>query len=667
MIHFRLLILSLSFLLCPTLSAQELKTWEQYLEQLADNDDYETEEFERLHEALCELEASPINLNAATPDDLQQLIFLSDSQIEDLYEYIDRYRPVRTLGELLMIPSIDRLRFSLLCCFVYAGEQPQQQHKDTITIKKLLSNGHHELATAMHLPLYERKGDHNGYLGYKYKHWFRYDYNSMKHLRFGIVGSQDAGESFFSTPATMGYDYYSFYLQLRNINRLRNLVVGRYRLSIGKGLVVNTNLNFGKTSILTSLSRTNDNIRPHSSRSEANYFQGAAATIDIGRGITATAFASYRAIDATLNDDGSIATILTSGYHRTPSEVQRRHNAHTTTAGAALRLEHKQMHIGATAIYTNLDRPLNPDKEKIYRRHNACGNNFLNAGINYGWRNKTLTLSGETAISGNGAMATLNSLNLRLSHRLNLLLLQRFYSYKYTALHANSLSDGGSVQNESGIYLGAEWRMTPAWNISAHTDLAYFAWPKYLASQSSYSTDNMLSATYTNRLWTLSARYRLRLRQRDNDTKTALIWHASHTARLSAIYKNQKLSYGTRLNLTSASASNHSFGYMIGQSLGYNGKHLAAEASAYYFNTNDYDSRIYATERGMLYTMSSLMCYGHGIRYSLLARARITDRLMLLAKAGTTCHFDRSVTGSGLQQVASSSLTDIDLQVKWRF
>ena len=28
----------------------------------------------------------------------------------------------------------------------------------------------------MQVPLYEREGDRNGYLGYKYKHWFRYSF-----------------------------------------------------------------------------------------------------------------------------------------------------------------------------------------------------------------------------------------------------------------------------------------------------------------------------------------------------------------------------------------------------------------------------------------------------------------------------------------------------------
>lgn len=663
----RLLLLSALLFLTDSylVAQQEHSSWYDSLEQLVDVEDYEAGQLEEIYEALCELESNPINLNTATPDDLQQLIFLNQQQIHDLYQYIHRYRPVLTLGELLMVPTIERIHFSLLLPFVYAGQPEQPQ--DTTTIAHLLSKGSHELTANLRLPLYERKGNRNGYLGYKYKHWLRYNFNSHDRLRFGVVASQDSGEPFFSAPATKGYDYYSFYLQYRGNKTLRNIVAGRYRMTIGKGLVLNNDLSFGKSAMLTSLGRTTDRLRPHSSRSESNYFQGAAAEIAIGNRITATAFASYRAIDATLNDDGSISTILTSGYHRTPSEVERRHNAHTTTLGAALRLNSSNAHIGAVAIHTAFDRTLNPSIKYLYRRHSPAGKSFTNAGINYSWRRSLLSLSGETAVSANGALATLNTMNLHLDNGMALFLVQRFYSYKYTALHANSLSNGSSVQNESGILVGASWHPSYGLSLNAYSDIAYFAWPKYQSSQSSRLFDNMLSATYSNKKWSFSARYRMKMSEKDNEKKTGLQWFTTHSARLTATRKFGLFSTKSRFYLSASTAQKTSLGYMLGQSIGYNDNKISAEAAIGIFHTDDYDSRIYSTERSMLYSMSSLVCYGYGIRYSLFARARISDRLMLLAKVATTNYFDRSTIGSGLQEIDASSATDVDLQLKWRF
>jgi hypothetical protein len=57
---------------------------------------------------------------------------------------------------------------------------------------------------------------------------------------------------------------------------------------------------------------------------------------------------------------------------------------------------------------------------------------------------------------------------------------------------------------------------------------------------------------------------------------------------------------------------------------------------------------------------------GHGLRYSLMARADL-GRFQLTAKMGTTNYFDRAVISTGLQQVSRSSITDLLLQLHYRF
>ena len=42
-------------------------------------------------------------------------------------------------------------------------------------------------------------------------------------------------------------------------------------------------------------------------------------------------------------------------------------------------------------------------------------------------------------------------------------------------------------------------------------------------------------------------------------------------------------------------------------------------------------------------------------------------QLTLTAKAGYTHYFDRSTIGSGLQEINSSSMTDLSFQLRWRF
>ena len=122
---------------------------------------------------------------------------------------------------------------------------------------------------------YERKGDASGtggYLGYPYKHGLRYQFRYGNSVKLGFVASQDAGEPFFGGRNTMGYDFYSFYLQVKNLGRWKNITLGRYRLNVGLGLILNNDFGFGKLSALTSLGRSSSCIiRGHSSCSSANY------------------------------------------------------------------------------------------------------------------------------------------------------------------------------------------------------------------------------------------------------------------------------------------------------------------------------------------------------------------------------------------------------------
>ena len=50
----------------------------------------------------------------------------------------------------------------------------------------------------------------------------------------------------------------------------------------------------------------------------------------------------------------------------------------------------------------------------------------------------------------------------------------------------------------------------------AYTDYAYFAWPRYQVSESSHVWDNLISMVYQKKRITLLARYRIKLKQKDN-------------------------------------------------------------------------------------------------------------------------------------------------------
>ena len=475
----------------------------------------------------------------------------------------------------------------------------------------------------------------------------RYTFNYGQDVKVGLVGAQDAGEPFFSQPNSMGYDYYSFYIQLQNRGWLRSLVVGRYRLRIGSGLVMNTNYSFGKLSALNGLGRQSTVISGHSSRSEANYLQGAAATIDMSSRIETTLFASHRLVDATLHSDSlTVATLLKSGYHRTQSEIERRHNTAQTLWGANVAYHHGGLRLGLSGAPT--------------------GDRFWNIGAEYSWLSPQWAFSGETATGDGGGIATINRLSFSPTQSLSLIAIQRFYSYRYHALMGRSFAEGTQVSNENGLYLSAIWHLARHWNLLAYTDYAYFTWPRYGVSFASHASDNLLQIEYRRRLLTWQTRYRIKLRQKDNATHTALDDYATHRAQTTLSIQSGRWTSKTQMGMAYSTKGESSMGWSAAEQIRYAGSWLQLSAALSYFDTDDDESRLYGYEYGLLYSFANPAFYGHGIRYALTARATLSRRVMIALKAATTDYFDRDHISSGLQQIDASSQTDIEMQLRIR-
>lgn len=647
--------------------------WQQLLSDLSSSEDFEHVAWQDYEEDLEEMAQHPVNLNTATREELERMPFLTASQVEDILFYIYRYGQLKSMSELTLISSIGWYQRQLMSCFFYVADDGSKP--DFPSLKNIAQYGKHEVMGMLKVPFYERKGDASGtggYLGYPYKHGLRYQFRYGNSVKLGFVASQDAGEPFFGGRNTMGYDFYSFYLQVKNLGRWKNITLGRYRLNAGLGLILNNDFGFGKLSALTSLGRSSSCIiRGHSSRSSANYLQGAAATYTLLKGLELTGFLSYRQIDATLSaDGGGIKTILKTGLHRTVNEIAKQKVASNTLVGGNISYRHQGWHIGGTAFYTSFSLPLTPNKNQLYKRFAPEGNAFWNASISYGYISHRLTLSGETATGDCGSIATLNAASYLCSDHFTLMALHRFYSARYYSLFSNSFSEGSDVQDENGVYLGFTWIPALHWSITAYSDFAYFAWPKYQTRESTQSWDNLVNILFQpSRVLTVGGRFRYK--DKAGTTTGRLRLYAT----ISQKRWSAKTSFDYTMSQAESTMKNEgdelSKGYMVSEHIGWEWKWKQLKGTLRgclgYFHTSDFASRIYAYEPGLLYQMSFGSYYGEGIRYALVARSEIGSHLLLIAKLGTTDYFDRSHISSGLQEISRSSQTDLEIQVKWKW
>ena len=94
----KILITILLVAVCLTASAQDdEESWNRYLDQLGEIEDVEGTGWASAHEILSELAAHPIDINTATRENLLQLPFLTEQEVEEISEYIYRYAPLKSL------------------------------------------------------------------------------------------------------------------------------------------------------------------------------------------------------------------------------------------------------------------------------------------------------------------------------------------------------------------------------------------------------------------------------------------------------------------------------------------------------------------------------------------------------------------------------------------
>ena len=349
---------------CQTKQNAGLLLWEDFVELMM-NDDDEGVVDEVTMEQLYEIHCNRFDINTLTKEDLEELPFLSEEQIEDIMRYLERNRPVVSLGELLFISRLGKDDREMLRLFVEVQEKTvSTKYGNDIDIKNLLRKGRNEVMWRSDIPFYKRvgyedypaevleKSPNKVYRGDKFYHSLRYSFSSTNHLFAGVNMEKDAGER--------GVDYISGYVMMKDVGIVKRAIVGNYRLNFGKGLAVNTSTKYGKMAMFGSIDRLGDGIKKHSSTIEAGFFTGGAATMKFDN-IEISAFGSYRRNDGTYNNDSSgISSLKTDGMHRTQLEYSKKGNLGTIDFGGNIQWRFRGIQLAATVIATHLSVPLMP-------------------------------------------------------------------------------------------------------------------------------------------------------------------------------------------------------------------------------------------------------------------------------------------------------------------
>ena len=617
------------YVLTPLFAQSDWLEWNEDISAPEDLEDWREK-----YEELSEIAEHPFNINAITKEELEQLPFLSDKLIENILYYVYKYGPLLTKNELLGVEGMDWQTRKFLTDFIYIG--PSENERDKFSWKNLWKYNKQELLTRLDIPFNTKAGyaDYDAetlaespnkrYYGDPFYHNVRYRFQYNKQVYAGLTAEKDAGEPFFSQYNRKGYDAYSGYLFLSNLKKLKALAIGNYKANFGYGLVLNIgSFTMGKGTM--NRNRFGQGFTKYTSTGEGEYLQGIAATYQVAKRWQASAFYSFRKQDARVENE-FIRSLKTDGYHRLKKDMEKKHTVSNHLTGCNLTYNGKFTEFGLTAVYNHFNKVLNPDA-RAYNLYYPRGDYFYNVGVNYKFFLHRFTFSGETAMDKSGKIATLNAISYQPGVNTNLLVIHRYYDKSYQSLYGNAFSENSRLQNETGAYLGLETSFLDKFKLKNYTspDETKFVLP-YV---------------------------RQRLRYQCSSVCNEYLSLKGVAEGVMASYNGWEKSKG---------------GYVSGTVKG-NIPSISLQASltGTWFHTQDYDSRIYVYEPGLLYAFSMNSFYGKGTRMAINLKYTWKNRFMIQAKWGWTHYKDRNRIGTDTEEIQGSDKADLQVQirVKW--
>lgn len=664
---------------------------EKKIETLAENTS-EDVDYTNIFENLAFLQEHPMDLNYASIEQLEQLMMLNDFQIANLIKHREKFGKLLSVFELQAVEGYDLPLIYQMLPYVQVD---RDLNRLNISMKDMIRYANQEIFFRVSQNIEQQKGfspispeelaanPNSRYLGSPQRLFTRYRYKYGNYVSFGFTAEKDAGEEFFKGTQKQGFDFMTGHIAIQNIGKLKSLNIGDYQAQFGQGLTFWSGFAFGKTADAMNIKRSAPGLRAYTSVNENLYLRGAATTWRFGN-IEATVFGSNKtintnasAIDSISQDLQAFSNFNLSGYHRTPSEFLDRGNIREQIAGSHIAFKKRTLQVGVTGVYYKYSAPLTRS-ESPYNAFEFRGQTAFNVGLDYNWIYRNFNFFGEFARSANGGYASTNGFIASLDPRLSFTFLHRNFARNYQTIYGATISEGSRNINEKGTYIGMVAKPIKYFTLSAYFDRWQFPWLKYLVDAPAGGYDGLVQLNYTpSKTVDMYFRFRDRIRARNVSGEDDLdidypIGQHQQNFRFDVSYKiSPSFKLRNRVEFVAFNQPNQATesGYVILQDIVYKplGKPLTFSFRYALFDTEGYNSRIYAYESDVLYSFSIPAYYYKGSRTYLTLQYDITRKIDIWFRIAQFYYSNRDYSGSGLSEVQGNTRSDFRVQMRLKF
>lgn len=645
---------------------------------------------------LDDLRTRPLDLNTASVAELSIIPAFAGLLAPRIVAYRQRVGGFRSLPELQQVEGVTPEVYDQARPFLTLGETLGEAQRRGSLYPQLprwawvRDNLRAETAVRYGRRLGQSRAERDTiYLGSPDKVYTRVRLSSRRWFTATIAMEKDAGEPFrFHTPSrTYGFDHVTASAVVNNFGRVERAVVGDFTASFGQGLVLWRAGGYGKGREATrGIARFGNGLQAFASTEENRFFRGAGLSFRLTPQLTATAFGSYRTLDATLaaedSTDLGIATSFgTSGLHRTPSEIARKDALGQTLGGGALVYRFRRAEVGLSALASRFDRPVDPGAEP-YRRYAFRGDAYAAGSAFAHLYTGPALFFGEVALDDSTRLAGTGGVQVGLGRAGDFVLAVRHFDRAFVSLHGEAFGErSGPPANETGLYAATRVALSPTMRLAAYADAYRFPWLRYGVSRPTGGLDLLASFDHQVRRY-LSYYLLVRSETREEGlTATNPLGQSFSTVapetresvRLHGEYVfSRRLTLKGRVEVARfrEEGAPWDYGYVLYHDVRiapFASQDLTFDLRLALFDTDSYDARVYTYENDVRGGFSVPALSGQGVRAYALARYRFRRTFTLEARYAQTRYEDVTSVGSGYDAVPGNTVRDVRVQLIGRF
>ena len=502
------------------------------------------------------------------------------------------------------------------------------------------------------------------YLGSPLKSYQRIRINQGENISAGILLEKDAGEKKVN-------DFTNGFIGYKSDGLISSVVLGDYIVEGGQGLSLWRGYDLRKGSNITAGTiREERELTSHLSADENGFLRGGAAKFKLSN-LSTIIFYSQKNLSASIDSLNEVASIYTTGYYRTESEIAKRSKFREILYGArALYNFAQNKRIGITYYHSSFSKRL-----RLGRENGFSGDKYSIVSLDYSLKFNEINMYGELSSHNRKYVSGLSGVLITPVKYMKIVSVYRNYSFKYFARYANPFGEHNGGANEEGYYLGIELSPFKTINLSVYSD--QFRFPQL--SSICYpirGSEYFIQVDY--RMFTkmkLSLRYRRKcidVSQKISDIVNREIEiidnETKQNYRMNIDYRfasTVKLRFRTEyLTLVTQLTRKKETGILFYQNVNFKTTdRFNLEFRISYFKTDSYNSGVGEFENDLPGVLTIPVFYGEGVKWYALITYKVWNSLRLSIKYSYLVREDVNKIGSGPDELPSNYDNRIGVQV----